>query len=265
MNHALLIAENLTGGYQARSIIHQLNLQLDRGEWLSLLGGNGCGKSTLLKLLSRLLKPQQGIVWLDGKAIHTEPPHLVAQKMALLPQQQTVPSGLTVQQLVSLGRTPHQPWYQWELTDLDRSQVDRAMILTQVYDFGDRSIESLSGGERQRAFLALALAQNPRVLLLDEPTTYLDLRYQLELLTLLKDLQQQQGLTIITVLHELNLAIRYSDRLAMLKDGSLVAVGTPETIITPEVIAEVFGVDVAIINTPVGLQICPLISDRQIG
>jgi iron complex transport system ATP-binding protein len=209
VNQSLLIAENLTGGYQAKSIIHQLNLQLDRGELLSLLGGNGSGKSTLLKLLSRLLSPQQGIVWLDGKAIHTEAPNIVAQKMALLPQHQTVPSGLTVQQLVSLGRTPHQPWYQWELTAVDRSQVDRAMLLTQVIQFADRSVESLSGGERQRTFLALALAQNPRVLLLDEPTTYLDLRYQLELLTLLKDLQQQQGLTIITVLHELNLAIRY--------------------------------------------------------
>ena len=112
MNQSLLIADNLTGGYQTTSIIHQLNLHLDRGEWLSLLGGNGSGKSTLLKLLSRLLKPQHGLVWLDGKAIHAEPPNLVAQKMALLPQQQTVPSGLTVEQLVSLGRTPHQPRYQ---------------------------------------------------------------------------------------------------------------------------------------------------------
>jgi iron complex transport system ATP-binding protein len=261
VNQSLLIADNLTGGYPSKSIIHQLNLQLDRGEWLSLLGGNGSGKSTLLKLLSHLLKPKQGIVWLDGKAIHTEPPHIVAQKMALLPQQQTVPSGLTVEQLVSLGRTPHQPWYQWELTALDRSQVDRAMSLTQVSDFADRSVESLSGGERQRAFLALALAQNPRVLLLDEPTTYLDLRYQLELLTLLKDLQQQQGLTIITVLHELNLAIRYSDRLAMLKDGSLIAVGTPEMVITSDIVKEVFGVSIAILDTPVGLQICPLDAD----
>jgi iron complex transport system ATP-binding protein len=134
------------------------------------------------------------------------------------------------------------------------------MILTQVVEFADRSVESLSGGERQRAFLALALAQNPRVLLLDEPTTYLDLRYQLELLTLLKDLQQQQELTIITVLHELNLAIRYSDRLAMLKDGSLVAVGIPAIVITPEIVAQVFGVQVAIIDTPVGLQLCPLAS-----
>ncbi len=259
MTHeSLLIADDLTGGYQTKSIIHQLNLQLDRGEWLSILGGNGSGKSTLLKLLSRLLAPQQGIVWLDGKSIHTEPPKIVAQKMALLPQQQTIPDGLTVRQLVSLGRTPHQPWYQWELTTLDREKVDRAMLLTKVAQFATRSVESLSGGERQRAFLALALAQNPRILLLDEPTTYLDLRYQIELLTLLKDLQQQQELTIITVLHEINLAIRYSDRLAMLKDGSLVTVGTPATVINPEIVAAVFGVDVAIIDTPVGLQICPL-------
>lgn len=258
MSQALLIADNLSGGYQTTTIIDRLNLQLDRGEWLSLLGGNGSGKSTLLRLLSRLLKPQQGIVWLDGKAIHTEPPNIIAQKLALLPQQQTVPSGLTVRQLVSLGRTPHQPWYQWELTSADRSQVDRAMMLTQVAHFADRSVEDLSGGERQRAFLSLALAQNPRILLLDEPTTYLDLRYQLELLALLKDLQRQQSLTIITVLHELNLAIRFSDRLAMLKHGALVTVGTPALVVTPAVIADVFGVDVAIIETPVGLQICPL-------
>jgi iron complex transport system ATP-binding protein len=257
MNHQLT-AENLTGGYQTKTIIHHLNLQIQQGEWLSLLGGNGSGKSTLLKLLMRLLAPQQGVVWLDGKAIHTLRPQIVAQQLALLPQQQTVPSGLTVSQLVSLGRTPYQPWWQWELTAKDRVEIDRSMALTQVTEFANRSVESLSGGERQRAFLALALAQNPRILLLDEPTTYLDLRYQLELLTLLQDLQRQQGLTIITVLHELNLAIRYSDRLAMLKDGSLVAVGAPELVITPQVVAEVFGVSVAILDTPVGLQICPL-------
>ncbi len=261
MNHQLT-AENLTGGYQTETIIHHLNLQIQQGEWLSLLGGNGSGKSTLLKLLMRLLLPQQGVVWLDGKAIHTLPPQIVAQQLALLPQQQTVPSGLTVAQLVSLGRTPYQPWWQWELTTKDRVEIDRAMTLTQVTEFANRSVESLSGGERQRAFLALALAQNPRILLLDEPTTYLDLRYQLELLTLLQDLQRQQGLTIITVLHELNLAIRYSDRLAMLKDGSLVAVGAPEIVITPQVVAEVFGVSVAILDTPVGLQICPLADCR---
>jgi iron complex transport system ATP-binding protein len=253
-----LTAENLTGGYQTQTIIHHLNLQIQQGEWLSLLGGNGSGKSTLLKLLMRLLTPQQGVVWLDGKAIHTLPPQVVAQQLALLPQQQTVPSGLTVQQLVSLGRTPYQPWWRWELTTEDRAEIERAMALTQVTNFADRSVESLSGGERQRAFLALALAQNPRVLLLDEPTTYLDLRYQLELLKLLRDLQQQQGLTIITVLHELNLAIRYSDRLALLKNGHLVAIGTPAIVMTPAVVTEVFGVAIAILDTPVGLQICPL-------
>ena len=263
MSQHLLVADNLTGGYQARSIIQQLNLDLHRGEWLSLLGGNGCGKSTLLKLLSRLLTPQKGVVWLDGKAIHSQPPHLVAQQLALLPQHQTVPSGLTVRQLVSLGRTPHQPWWQWQLTAADLEQVDRALFLTQVDGFADRAVESLSGGERQRVFVALALAQNPQILLLDEPTTYLDLRYQLDLLNLLADLQKQQSLTIVTVLHELNLAIRYSDRLAMLKDGYLVAVGVPQAVATPEIIAAVFGVHVAVINTPVGLQICPINTTRS--
>lgn len=258
MNWPLLTAEKLTGGYGTRSIIQQLSLELQQGEWLSLLGGNGSGKSTLLKLLSRLLPPQQGIVLLDGKAIHQQPPHLVAQQLALLPQQQTVPSGLTVRQLVSLGRTPHQPWWQWQLTAADAAQVEQSMYLTRVDGFADRPVESLSGGERQRVFLALALAQNPQILLLDEPTTYLDLRYQLELLNLLADLQQRQELTIITVLHELNLAIRYSDQLAMLQNGCLVALGTPAAVITPKVIAAVFEVQVAVIDTPVGLQICPL-------
>jgi iron complex transport system ATP-binding protein len=254
----LLIADNLIGGYGGKTIVHHLNFEILGGEWLSILGGNGSGKSTLLKLLSRLLPPQRGVVWLDGKAIDRQPAHLVAQKLALLPQQHIVPTGLTVRQLVSLGRSPHQPWYQWELNRVDLEWVTRSMELTQTAEFADRPIESLSGGERQRAFLALALAQNPQILLLDEPTTYLDLRYQIELLTLLKDLQQQQGLTIVAVLHEINLALRYSDRIALLKDGHLAALGMPTEAITPALVADVFGVEIHAIDTPVGLQIYPI-------
>jgi iron complex transport system ATP-binding protein len=222
------------------------------------VGANGSGKSTLLKLLSRILQPQKGTVILDGKAIHSQPAQVVAQKLAILPQQQTIPAGLTVRQLVSLGRTPHQPWWQWELDREDRQKVDEAIVETGIEQFSDRLVENLSGGERQRAFLALALAQAPQVLLLDEPTTYLDIHYQLQLLELLKHLNQQQKLSIVTVLHEVNLAARYSDRIAMLKQGSLWDIGTPAGVLTPENLAQVFGVEVIILQTPVGLQICPI-------
>jgi iron complex transport system ATP-binding protein len=250
--------QNLTGGYTNKTVVQEIYLSLNEGEWLSLLGANGSGKSTLLKLMSRLLLPQSGTVLLDGKAIHTQPAATVAQKLALLPQQQLVPTGLTVKQLVALGRTPHQPWWQWELSAEDRDKVEEALRLTMMANFRDRPVEELSGGERQRAFLALALAQNPKVLLLDEPTTYLDIRYQLELLELLKKLNQQQGLTIITVLHEINLAARYSSRISLLNEGRIFALGEPREVLTPANLAEVLGVKVAVLETPVGLQICPL-------
>jgi iron complex transport system ATP-binding protein len=253
-----LEAQNLVGGYTTTPIIHEIDLALQQGEWLSLVGANGSGKSTLLKLLSRILQPQKGTVILDGKAIHTQPAQVVAQKLAILPQQQTIPAGLTVRQLVSLGRTPHQPWWQWELDREDRQKVDQAIVETGIEQFSDRLVENLSGGERQRAFLALALAQAPQVLLLDEPTTYLDIHYQLQLLELLKHLNQQQKLSIVTVLHEVNLAARYSDRIAMLKQGRLWDIGTPANVLTPENLAQVFGVEVIILQTPVGLQICPI-------
>ncbi|MCF4967419.1 ABC transporter ATP-binding protein [Nostoc sp. CMAA1605] len=253
-----LETQNLTGGYTAKTVVRNVSLAIEKGEWLSLVGANGSGKSTLLKLMSRLLTPQTGIVLLDGKAIHTQPAAVVAQKLALLPQQQAIPPGLTVRQLVSLGRTPHQPWWQWDLNTEDREKVSEALHLTQMVDYQERLVEQLSGGERQRAFLALALAQNPQILLLDEPTTYLDIRYQLELLELLKKLNQISGITILTVLHEINLAARYSSRIALLYQGNIFALGEPENVLTPENLAEVLGVEVAVLNTPVGLQICPL-------
>jgi iron complex transport system ATP-binding protein len=252
--------QNLCGGYDGKPVVRDINLTLQTGEWLSLVGANGSGKSTFLKLLCRLLNPTGGIVLLDGKTIHNSPPNLVAQKMAILPQQQTIPTGLTVYQLVCLGRTPHQPWWQWELDTQDRQKVEAALTQTQLEAYRDRPVAQLSGGERQRAFLALALAQDPKVLLLDEPTTYLDINYQLQLLELLKRLNLEQELTIITVLHDINLAARYSDRLALLKQGSLYTVGTTSEVLLPEIIAQVFGVEIAVVKTPVGLQICPLTS-----
>jgi len=259
---ALLKAQNLVGGYGKQTILQDVSLSLHKGEWLSLVGANGSGKSTLLKLCSRILTPQTGAVLLDGKAIHQQPANVVARQLAILPQQQTIPSGLTVRQLVSLGRTPHQPWWQWELNVEDRQMVETAIAQTQLTELSDRPVEQLSGGERQRAFLALTLAQDPQVLLLDEPTTFLDLHHQLELLELLKTLNQERQLSIITVLHDINLAMRYSDRLAMLKHGEIKAIGRTADVITPENLRQVFDVEAVTIITPVGLQIC-LLSPSQ--
>jgi iron complex transport system ATP-binding protein len=269
----ILTTQNLSGGYGKRPgdrpivgeasrngnrpVLDDINLDLQPGEWLSILGANGSGKSTLLKLISRALTPQGGCVLLDGRAIHSQSAVAIAQQLALLPQQPIVPEGLTVRQLVSLGRSPHQPWWQWDLDGDDRAQIDRALSQTQLTDFADQPVEQLSGGERQRAFLALALAQNPRLLLLDEPTTYLDLRYQLELLDLLKELQGE-GLAIVTVLHDLNLAARYSDRLALLRDGRLQGCGSVAETLTVEALRQVFDLEAIILDTPIGPQICPI-------
>ncbi|RZM75296.1 ABC transporter ATP-binding protein [Leptolyngbya iicbica] len=253
-----LEVRNLAGGYGDRPIIEAVNLALAHGEWLSLLGANGSGKSTLLRVMSRILKPQAGVALLDGRDIHQLSPAAAARKLALLPQQQILPEGLTVEQLVSLGRSPHQPWWQWELDAAGRAQVEQALHWTEIEHYRDRAVAELSGGERQRAFLALALAQDPKVLLLDEPTTFLDLHYQFQLLELLRRLNQQQGLSIITVLHDINLAARYSDRLALLRQGHLWSVGPATAMLTPENLRAVFDIEVDLIHTAVGLQICPL-------
>ena len=255
---SLLKTDKVTGNYGDFIAVKSINLEITPGEWLSIVGANGSGKSTLLKLLARLLPPQTGKVFLNGKDIHTQPTQVIAQQLALLPQQQTIPAGLTVRQLVSLGRSPHQPWWRWELDGEDREKVETALVNTQMIAMGDRPVEKLSGGERQRAFLALALAQNAQILLLDEPTTYLDIRYQLELLELLKQLNQEQGLTVVTVLHEINLAARFSSRIALLKQGKCLDLGSPKDVLKPSNLAEAFGLEVAVLDTPVGLQICPL-------
>jgi len=257
-----LEARQLSGGYADKRIVEAVNVTLAKGEWLSLVGANGSGKSTLLRLLSRILPAQEGAVRLNGKAIHKQSATEVARQMALLPQQQIVPEGLTVHQLVSLGRTPYQPWWQWDLDAESQEKVALALAWTEIEAYRDRPISALSGGERQRAFLSLALAQDPQILLLDEPTTFLDIHYQLQLLELLKRLNQQQGLSVITVLHDINLAARYSDRIACLKQGRLWAVGSVADILIPQTIRDVFDVEANILETSVGLQILPLASSR---
>ncbi|MEM9482769.1 MAG: ABC transporter ATP-binding protein [Cyanobacteria bacterium P01_F01_bin.116] len=254
----VLSTQDLTGGYGDKTIVEQVTLTLNQGKWLSILGANGSGKSTLLRLAGRILSPQQGVISLDGQDIQQLSSTAVARKLALLPQQQILPEGLSVYQLVSLGRSPHQPWWQWDLTTDDQQQIEQALTWTDMAAYRHEQVSSLSGGQRQRAFLALALAQQPQVLLLDEPTTYLDIHYQLQLLELLKQLNHDRNLAIITVLHDINLAARYSDRLAFMREGKLWAIGSVADTLNPDIVHQVFDVDVAILDTPVGPQICPL-------
>jgi iron complex transport system ATP-binding protein len=254
----VLSVQNFSTGYGQHPIVQAVNLSLEQQEWLCLVGANGSGKTTLLKGMSRLLPSQEGVVYLSGRDIHQLAPQAVAKQLAVLPQQQSLPAALTVQQLVSLGRSPHQSWWQWELDMEGHHQVEQALMWTELKEYRDRPVGELSGGERQRAFLAMALAQNPQVLLLDEPTTFLDIHYQLQLLDLLKRLNQQQPLAIVTVLHDINLAARYCDRIALLRQGKLWAIGTPSEVLTPELMRQVFQVEVCLVQTPVGLQVFPL-------
>lgn len=258
MPRPILEAVNLSGGYGSRRVISGLSLTIQPGEWLSLVGANGSGKSTLLRLLCRILIAQLGQVLLEGQPLAEQTPVQIARQIAMVPQTQRIPEGISVRQLVSLGRSPHQAWWQWQLDPVQQGFVDVALEQTGLILLAHRRLETLSGGERQRAFLALALAQDPKVLVLDEPTTFLDLRYQLELLELLKRLNREKGLTVITVLHDLNLAARFSKTIALLQAGSLVARGSPEQVLTPSLLQQVFGLEAELIHTPVGLQICAL-------
>jgi iron complex transport system ATP-binding protein len=251
-----LAAEDLGVGYVERRVIDDLSLSIERGQITALVGPNGSGKSTLLKTLARLLKPAAGTVLLDGKAIHTLSTSQVAQQMAILPQGPTAPHGLTVKELVEQGRFPHVGALRM-LRQQDHEAIHEALALTNMTDFAHRSLDNLSGGERQRAWIALTLAQNTPVLLLDEPTTFLDIGHQLEVLELVRHLNRERGMTIILVLHDLNQAARYADRMVVLKRGAIVSDGEPHDVLTTSLLAEVFGVHVNIIRDPAsGVPVC---------
>lgn len=252
---SILRAENLSLSYETTPIIQSLDLQTPSGQITALIGPNGCGKSTLLRGLARLLKPQQGTVLLDGRAIHSIPTKQLAKELGILPQSPTAPEGITVRELVAQGRYPHQDWFQqWSQSDEDALQ--RALALTTLTHLADRAVDTLSGGQRQRAWIAMALAQETDILLLDEPTTYLDLAHQLEVLELLAKLNRQ-GKTIIMVLHDLNHAAHFADHLVVMADGNVVAQGRASDVITEETIRDVFQVESRVIPHPVtGLPLC---------
>ncbi|MEU4289833.1 ABC transporter ATP-binding protein [Kribbella sp. NPDC026596] len=245
-----LAADGLAVGYDQREIIHDLSVRIPTGKITVIVGANACGKSTLLKTLARLLKPSRGTVLLDGKSIQSIPTREVATKLGLLPQSPTAPEGITVADLVGRGRYPRTRWIrQW--TKTDDEAVAEAMTSTDVLSLAERPIDELSGGQRQRVWIAMALAQETDILLLDEPTTFLDLTHQFEVLDLLVDLNRSDDRTIVLVLHDLNQACRFGDHLIAMKDGAIVAEGNPREVITEQVVHDIFGLAVKVIPDPV--------------
>ncbi|MFI7448989.1 ABC transporter ATP-binding protein [Nonomuraea sp. NPDC049714] len=245
-----LQASSVKLGYGDRTIVDGLDLGIETGTVTTIIGPNGCGKSTLLRALGRLLKPQGGEVLLDGKRIDRTPTRDVAKILGMLPQAPTAPEGLTVADLVARGRHPHQTWYRQWSSD-DEAAVADALAMTDLADLAERPLDELSGGQRQRAWLSMALAQGTDLLLLDEPTTFLDLAHQVEVLELVRHLHQRAGRTIVMVLHDLNLAARYADRLVAMRDGRVIASGAPHEVLTEDLLREVFDLDAKVIEDPV--------------
>ena len=251
-----LSTARLSLAYGNRRIVDELNIAVPDGKITALVGSNGSGKSTILKSMARILNPVSGCVHLDGKEIHRLPTKEVAKQLAILPQNPSSPEGLTVRELVSFGRYPHQRGF-GSLNAEDRRMVDWALQATGMRDFGDRSVDQLSGGQRQRAWIAMALAQGTELLLLDEPTTYLDMAHQIEVMMLLEKLNREQKTTIVMVVHDLNHAARYAQHLVALKQGTVLYEGDPSVVMTSEMLRDVFGIDADVIADPrTGTPMC---------
>ncbi|HML23652.1 MAG TPA: ABC transporter ATP-binding protein [Aggregatilinea sp.] len=246
----ILRAEKLELGYRrGEAVVRDLHLDVQRGEIVTLVGPNGSGKSTILRAMARILRPRGGAVYLNGAAIHRLSTRKVAQELAILPQHPIAPGDLTVRDLVQRGRFARQAW--WRASNLhDRDVIGWALDSAGLTDLADRRLGTLSGGERQRAWIALALAQEPEILLLDEPTTFLDISHQLEVMALLRKLNAEDGLSIAMVLHDLNQAARFSHRLIAIHEGSVYAAGAPDTVLTEGMLREVFQVEGVIGRDP---------------
>lgn len=252
----LLSTRRLTLAYDGASIIMDLDLAIPAGKITTLVGPNGCGKSTLLRGLARLLKPRAGTVYLDSTEIFKLSTKAVAKRLGILPQGPVAPEGLTVRDLVAQGRYPYQNWLQ-QWSKEDERLVEQALATTGITPLADRALDTLSGGQRQRAWIAMALAQDTEILLLDEPTTFLDLAHQIEVLDLLYELNQTEGRTIVMVLHDLNQACRYADYLVAVREGQVWAQGVPAQVMTEAMVREVFGLECRIVTDPVaGTPMC---------
>ncbi|GAB4588011.1 ABC transporter ATP-binding protein [Nocardia sp. IFM 10818] len=246
---ARLRADRVRLGYRGRTISDELSVAVPDGEFTVVIGPNACGKSTLLRALARLLAPESGAVLLDDKAIGSYPAKEVARRVGLLPQTSTAPDGIRVADLVARGRFPHQTLLrQW--SKADEEAVAAAMAATGVTELSARLVDELSGGQRQRVWIAMVLAQDTPIILLDEPTTYLDIAHQIQLLDLCRRLNRESGRTVVAVLHDLNHAFRYADHLIAMKDGRVIAAGPPKQIVTAELVREVFALGCRIIDDP---------------
>ena len=249
MTDPRLEAQSLSAGYGENLVLRGLDLTIPAGRITAIVGANACGKSTLLKALSRLIKPQSGEVLLDGRAIHRLPTRELARRLGLLPQSPIAPEGITVMDLVSRGRHPHHGLFaSW--TKVDDKAIADALEATQTTDLAERPVDELSGGQRQRAWIAMALAQETEILLLDEPTTFLDISHQIDVLDLLTDLNRARGTTIVMVLHDLNLAARYADHLVAMLDGKPFRTGGPRSVLTKDMVRHVFGLESKILTDP---------------
>ncbi|MFG6593524.1 ABC transporter ATP-binding protein [Sulfitobacter sp. 1A13368] len=260
-----LETRDLGAGYEKRVILENVTLAVPAGKITAIVGGNASGKSTLLRTLARILQPKSGAVLLDGEAVHQMKSRKLAQVMGLLPQSPIGPEGIAVADLVGRGRHPHQGLFsRWSAED-DRA-VARALAATGTEELAERDLDTLSGGQRQRVWIAMALAQETDLLLLDEPTTFLDVAHQVEVLDLLVDLNMAQGTTIVMVLHDLNLAARYADHLIAVGDGGIRAEGPPAEVLTEELVKTVFGLSCRIVNDPVSQTPCMVpIGRHKIG
>ncbi|SHL92218.1 ABC transporter ATP-binding protein [Actinacidiphila paucisporea] len=245
-----LAARGLTLAYEDRVVVDGLDLEIPDGRVTVIVGPNACGKSTLLRALGRLLKPRNGSVLLDGAELACVPTRQIARTLGLLPQSPVPPEGITVADLVSRGRQPHQKWWQ-QWSESDERLVAEAMERTATSDLAGRLVDELSGGQRQRAWIAMALAQDTDLLLLDEPTTFLDIAHQVEVLDLVRRLNRERGRTVVAVLHDLNQAARYADHLIAMKAGLIVAEGPPGEVVTAELVREVFGLASVVVPDPV--------------
>ncbi|MGO2720157.1 MAG: ABC transporter ATP-binding protein [Brachybacterium tyrofermentans] len=243
-----LAGSSLVAGYGTRTVIDSVDVRIPDGSLTAIIGPNACGKSTLLRVLARLLKPESGAALLDGTDIHSLPTKQVARRIGLLPQAPIAPDGITVEDLVARGRHPHQSVFsQWSRQD--EEQVATAMSATGITDLAERHVDELSGGQRQRVWIALALAQDTPILLLDEPTTFLDIAHQIEILDLV-DRLRGTGRTVVAVLHDLNQAAQYADHLVAMRDGRIIAQGSPDEVITAESVLRVFGLRARVILDP---------------
>ncbi|MCI3924724.1 ABC transporter ATP-binding protein [Paenibacillus sp. TRM 82003] len=262
--HGVITTEQLNIGYEETLIVENLHAAIPKGCITALVGANGSGKSTILKAVARILKPSSGLVYLNGKAIHEQKTKEIAKQLAILPQNPAAPDGLTVTELVAYGRTPHQRGFAM-LSKHDKEIIQWAIDVTNMNEFADRATDQLSGGQRQRAWIAMALAQETEILLLDEPTTFLDMSHQYEVLTLLKRLNEKEGRTIVMVVHDLNHASRFAHHMIAIRNGQIMRCGTPFEVMEPQLLHEVFGIHADIVPDPrTGVPICmPYILDEE--